>query len=308
MGCGDRRTFFALNRALRVAGRARSHYYTDRSGLVRGRVKAQPAPAVVVNMGQGPGRDFRAACRFAVEDLTISSLPFACLAIETATDFPSIALLRGSALTVRECHGLRTPSRQVFEWVGEVLEESSTSLAELDCIAFGAGPGSFTGVRVAVGLAQSLGYARDLPVCPVSTLAALAAGALRNGSAEAVACCLDAHMGEVYLGMYGRDPDLVVKAWSPDFLGAPADVILPGPRRYLGVGPGWAAYPELADRWQDRLTGLEPDRRPSAVDVAHLARPLFHSGAIVRPADAHPNYLRHRVASVARPVTAGGSD
>lgn len=240
--------------------------------------------------------------------MTIPSTPFTCLAVETATDLPSLALLRNGSLTVRESRGLRAPSRSVFEWVRELLDESSVSLDQLDCIAFGAGPGSFTGVRVAVALAQGLGYARGLPLCPVSTLAALAAGACRRTTADAVACCLDAHMGEVYVGVYRRDAEAGVSALAPDVLAEPDAVSLPGDRVYLGAGPGWSAYPELADRLRGRFTGIELDLLPSAGDVALLARPLFLAGSIVQPADAQPNYLRHRVASVPKSSPAGRND
>lgn len=237
--------------------------------------------------------------------MTITRVPFTCLAIETATDLPSIALLRGDSLVVRESRGLRAPSRGVFEWAREVLAESSVSIHQLDCIAFGAGPGSFTGVRVATALAQGLGYASGVPLCPVSTLAALAAGAFRRSTADAVACCLDAHMGEVYLGVYGRLQGAGVEAVQADALCSPDDVVLPGSRAYLAVGPGWAAYPQLAERFSARLTGLDSELLPSAADVATLARPLFHAGRTVEPANALPNYLRDRVAAVPRVETSG---
>jgi len=252
----------------------------------------------------GPGWGFPRPCRLATEDLTISSAPFACLAIETATELPSLALLRGDSLAVREARGLRAPSRDVFEWARELLDESAIALDELDCIAFGAGPGSFTGVRVAVALAQGLGYARGLPLCPVSTLAALAAGAIRRSGAGAVACCLDAHMGEVYMGAYVPDPDEGVRALCPDALAEPDAVVLPPDWIYRAAGPGWAAYPQLAERLQGRLAGMEADLLPTAADVARLARPAFLAGRVVRPQDAQPNYLRQRVASVARAVVA----
>jgi len=256
----------------------------------------------------GPGQYSRPVYRFAAEDLTISSAPFTCLAIETATDLPSLALLHGNSLTVRESRGLRAPSRSVFEWARELLDESSSSLGELDCIAFGAGPGSFTGVRVAVAMAQGLGYARRLPLCPVSSLAALAAGAFRRTTADTVACCLDAHMGEVYVGAYSRDAVQGVRELGRDVLEAPDSVLLPGDGNYFAAGPGWAAYPQLTDRLRARLTGIEPDLLPSAADVARLAKSRFLAGRIVQPAEAQPNYLRHRVASVAKAMLAGRND
>ena len=233
------------------------------------------------------------------EDLTISSAPFSCLAIETATELPSVALLRGDALAVRQARGMRAPSSAVFEWVRELLEEAHASFSELDCIAFGAGPGSFTGVRVAVALAQGLGYARGLPLCPVSTLAALAAGALEGSAADSAACCLDARMGEVYFGTYRRDRELGVRALAPDRLLNPEAVSLPGEGAFLAVGPGWMAYPQLAARLRTHLRGVDPGQLPSATDVARLARPLFLAGHVVSAAEALPNYLRDRVTSVA---------
>jgi len=192
---------------------------------------------------------------------------------------------------------MRAPSRAVFEWVLELLAETHTTLSELDCIAFGAGPGSFTGSRVAVALAQGLGYARGLPLCPVSSLAALAAGTLRNSVADAVACCLDARMGQVYFGVYCRDTEEGVRALAADALLNPEAVSLPEEGTFLAVGAGWTAYPQIAARLQARILGVEPLHLPSAGDVARLARPRFLSGQVVSPAGALPNYLRERVAS-----------
>ncbi len=196
----------------------------------------------------------------------------------------------------------------MYEWAHELLDASSVSLAELDCLAFGAGPGSFTGVRVAVAVAQGLGYATNRPVCAVSTLAALAAGAFRQTTADAVACCLDAHMGEVYVGVYRRDVEEGVRELRPDVLEAPDAVALPGDWACFAAGPGWAAYPELAARLRSRLTGMGPDLLPSAADVASLAKSRFLAGRMVPPAEARPNYLRHRVATVAKAVPAGRID
>lgn len=190
---------------------------------------------------------------------------------------------------------MRAPSSAVFEWVQELLEEAATSFAALDCIAFGAGPGSFTGVRVAVALAQALGYARGLPLCPVSTLAALAAGALQDTNADLAACCLDARMGEVYFGVYQRDAVDGVRAIAADDLRKPASASLPDHGSVHAVGPGWSAHPDMAERLRSRLVAIDADRLPSAADVARLARPRFLTGRVLSPADALPNYLRDRV-------------
>ena len=193
---------------------------------------------------------------------------------------------------------MRAPSSAVFEWVRELLEETATSLTRLDCIAFGAGPGSFTGVRVAVALAQSLGYACRLPLCPVSTLAALASGALKDTAADMVACCLDARMGEIYFGVYQRDAVDGVRALAADSLLNPAFATLPECGSVHAVGPGWSAHPDMAERLSSRLVTVDADRLPSAADVARLAMPRFLSGRVVSAADALPNYLRDRVTAV----------
>ena len=238
-------------------------------------------------------------------DLTISSAPFTCLAIETATDQASVALLVGGRALVRESRGLRAPSRNVYEWIGELLAEARIGLGALDCVAYGAGPGSFTGTRVGVAVAQGLGFARGLPLCPVSTLAALAEGAFRTTAAPAVACCLDAHMGEVYLGAYRRDPDAGVLPLMTDTLVAPGAVELPDGHAFVAVGPGWLAYPDALTRLGGAMTALDADRLPSAIDVASLAARSFRAGHRGAPAAARPNYLRQRVATVAGTAPAG---
>ena len=229
--------------------------------------------------------------------MTIHSTSFTCLAIETATELPSLALLHGEQFAVREARGLKAPSRGVFEWVSELLDETGTRLQDLDCIAYGVGPGSFTGVRVAVSLAQALGYACSVPLCPVSSLAALAAAALRTSAANAVGCCFDARMGEVYMAAYVRDRDYIVRPVLADQLCNPDAVTLPEGLQYLAAGPGWAAYPAMLERLHDSLQGVAPELLPSARDVLALAQPLFAAGRLVAAVDALPNYLRDRVAS-----------
>ena len=203
--------------------------------------------------------------------------------------------MRHGRLVVREARGMRAPSSAVFEWVRELLEETATSLAELDCIAFGAGPGSFTGVRVAVALAQGLGYARRLPLCPVSTLAALASGALKESTADMAACCLDARMGEVYFGVYERDTLDGVRAVGVDALLKPSSACLPAQGTVYAAGPGWSAHPDMTERLRSRLVAVDPERLPSAGEVACLAMPRFRTGRVVSAAEALPNYLRDRV-------------
>lgn len=222
--------------------------------------------------------------------------PFTCLAVETATEVASVALEHNGQSIQRQARGMVAPSRAIYGWIGELLAEAGLELGALRCIAYGAGPGGFTGVRIATSVAQALGFARNLPVCPVSTLAAMAAGALRAGGAPAVACCQDARMGQVYFAVYRQDPQMGVVALRQDALLNPGDVRLDGLSSPVAVGSAWNAYPELAACLAPAGHLLDIPDLPSARDVAALAGPLYRSGRVVPPEQALPNYLRDQVA------------
>lgn len=223
---------------------------------------------------------------------------FTCLAIETATEVASVALEHNGACLERRARGMAAPSRAIYGWIHELMAEAGLGLDALDCVAFGAGPGGFTGVRVATAVAQALGLAANLPVCPVSTLAALAAGALRSGGGPTVACCQDARMGQVYFALYRQDAQMAVVAIREDALLSPPEVRFEEQAPVTAVGSGWSAYPQLAGRLSGRGRLMELPELPAARDVAALAQPLFLAGRGVRPEHALPNYLRDQVASL----------
>lgn len=222
--------------------------------------------------------------------------PEAILAIETATEQVGVALKSGDRILVREARGMKAPSRLVYTWVAELLGEAGLGPADLGAVVFGAGPGSFTGVRVATAVAQALGFSRDIPVVPVSTLAALARPVLVAERAPVVLAALDARMGEAYLGAYSlAGPEAGIVAVVPEGLvppGHPLDV--PG-EVILAVGQGFAAWPELLAPLRDRLAGVEPDRLPDVRDVLALGLAGLDRGATVPAAEALPNYIRSRV-------------
>lgn len=219
------------------------------------------------------------------------------LAVDTATEACSVALLAGEAVTGRWQLAPRAHTQLLLPMIDAVLAEAGCAWSALDGIAFGRGPGAFVGVRIATACAQALAWAHDLPVAPVSTLAALAAGTGRRHGATRVLAAIDARMGEVYAGAWTLDaggwPDGTVlseRVCTPDALA------LDG--RWFGAGSGFAAYgTALAARVA--LAGSDPQALPHAADVARLGARLLAAGAGVAPAAAQPVYLRDEVAKKA---------
>lgn len=219
------------------------------------------------------------------------------LAIETASDACSCALLVDEKPIERHQIAPRRHAELVLSMVEELLAEAGLELAALDALAFGRGPGSFTGVRIAAGVTQGLAFGADLPVVPVSSLQALAQGAWREGGNGRVLAAFDARMGEVYWGVYEIDANGLMTANIDDLLSAPEAVPLPDGPGWLGAGEGWSAYAgALTTRIGDKLSGTDPDRLARAVDVATLARAVHARGESVSAAQALPVYVRNKVA------------
>lgn len=215
------------------------------------------------------------------------------LALESATESCSVALLAGEAVLARSQMAPREHAALLLPMVQEVLAEAGLTLAGLDAIAFGRGPGSFTGVRIATGVTQGLAFATDLPVLPISTLAALAQGALRELGSQQVAAAIDARMGEVYWGLY-RAQDGVMVPEGEEGVFAPELVPMPAAAGYTGYGSGWATYGAvLAERCG--ITEYQGERFPQAEDLLPLAVAAWQAGLAVGAAEAQPVYLRDKV-------------
>lgn len=213
------------------------------------------------------------------------------LAFETATRRLSVALWQDGALIERAGEIPNGGSGQLLPWVRELLAEAGLTLNQIDGIAFGAGPGGFTGLRLACGVAQGLAFGLDLPVLPVSTLEALA---LASGERDAWVC-LDARMNEVYAAAYRVEGDHVRQLMAPVCLPpavAPAPTFAGG----WGVGDGFAAYGQVLRARKPDLIGLRTDAFPSAAAVLRLAAPAFSRGEAVPALLAQPVYLRDKVA------------
>ncbi|QSA98032.1 tRNA (adenosine(37)-N6)-threonylcarbamoyltransferase complex dimerization subunit type 1 TsaB [Methylococcus sp. EFPC2] len=220
------------------------------------------------------------------------------LALDTATEACSAALLLDGKIFERYQLAPREHNRLILPMIEGLLAEAGKSLASLDALAFGRGPGSFTGVRIATGVAQGLAFGADLQVAPVSTLAALAQEAFDETGDEYAFPCIDARMGEVYWGVYRRSDDGHVELVGEETV-TPADhVSFPDVAKGSGIGSGWATYREmLTDRLGEaRLTGILADRFPRAGCIARLGASLFRKGGAVSAELAQPVYLRDKVA------------
>lgn len=211
------------------------------------------------------------------------------LAIETATPILSVALEVGGRVFERRVEDPAARAEGVLEILRVLLNEAETSLAAMEAIAFGRGPGSFTGLRVAAAIAQGLAYSQGLPVVPISSLAALA----QEAAGDDILAAIDARRDEVYYGFFTRSKNGLVELVGAEALGPPALVRLPEGRVYQGIGSGFDHYPEELHR--DCGLSYEAHKAPSARAVLRLAQAVFERGAWVAAAKALPVYLRDHV-------------
>lgn len=217
------------------------------------------------------------------------------LAIETATEACSVALLHGDALIDRTELAPRRHAELVLPMAEDLLAEAGITRKQLDAIAVGQGPGAFTGVRLAISVAQGLALALDIPVVPVSSLAALAMQAPKNGAS--ILAAIDARREEIYAGVFRSGADGLVEPLDRERVLAASELKLPEAGAWNVLGTGWKVYSDAireclpsAPRWADG------ERYPQACDVARLAAPLFKTGKGVPPEQALPVYLRDKVA------------
>lgn len=227
------------------------------------------------------------------------------LALDTSTEWCSVAVGDGARWHARDEKAGQANSERVLPLVDAVLAEAGWSLRNLDGIAFGAGPGSFTGVRIACGVAQGLALGADLPVVPVPTLAAIAQDVFRARGWDHVLACLDARMREVYVAAYARDGGGWREVAAPAVV-PPAGVVHArslGEGTWRGAGNGFASYPALAAQLD--LAQTATDARPAAQAIGELALPRLAAGEGVAAADALPLYVRHRVALTSAEQEAG---
>jgi len=222
------------------------------------------------------------------------------LAIDTSTDFCSVAASRGEVLVSRHEPAGQRQAEMILGMVEAVLVDARLELSQIDGIAFGAGPGSFTGLRIAAGVTQGLALARGVGVVGVGSLLAIAEQAAEEASDEAavaqIICCIDAHMGEVYHAAYRRAGARWEEVSAPG-LYRPETVPVVSGGEWTGCGDGFAAYREsLAARLGGCVSEIRAGIYPTARAVLKLAMPRFAAGEAMDAAAAVPVYLRDKVA------------
>jgi tRNA threonylcarbamoyladenosine biosynthesis protein TsaB len=214
------------------------------------------------------------------------------LALDTSTEFLSLALQAGEQ-TFTHCQNVgQTASQLILPQIQTLLDEANVKLTDLDGIAFGAGPGSFTGVRIACGVAQGLGFGANLPVVGVNTLMASAEA---SGESKVITC-LDARMGEIYHAAYLKKNNEWVEISATKVCKPEAAPVLEG-SEWVGVGSGWAVYGEvLSEIYAQNLVKTMPEVSPRAEAILKLAQPIFAAGLAKTASEAAPIYIRNRVA------------
>lgn len=222
------------------------------------------------------------------------------LALDTSTEACSVALQLGTEILSLDEVCPQQHSKRVLPMVQQLLSQAGVALKDLDGIVFGRGPGSFTGVRIGVGVAQGLAFGAGLPLYGVSTLAAMAQAAKRLHNADKVVAAIDARMAEVYLGCYQLDANGLMQLLGEEIARKPLELAaadLPqsfGAGQVFGVGTGFQTYPDALTAWQQ--VSISPQILfPSARDMLALSQAAFTNGLFVAPELAEPTYVRDEV-------------
>jgi tRNA threonylcarbamoyladenosine biosynthesis protein TsaB len=216
------------------------------------------------------------------------------LAIETATETVSVALSIDGEVIERYEHAPRQHAELLLPWIEQLLAEAGIGFNALDAIAFSRGPGSFTSLRIGIGVVQGLAWASDLPVIPVSSLAATAQTAFNDGVSSALVA-LDARMNEIFTGMFTANSSGIMMPVVEERVCAPQDVQAPQNADTYGVGIGFERYEKLG-KLSVQLAGVYADIWPKASSLVTLAQDWLLSNAALPAEQAQPVYLRDNVA------------
>ncbi len=218
------------------------------------------------------------------------------LALDTCTECCSAALLYQGSVFEHIEMTQRGHSDLILGMMDVLFEQAGTTVSAIDALAFGRGPGSFTGVRVGVGVAQGIAFARDIPVIPISSLMAVAQGAADELDIDNIAVAMDARMGEVYAASYRRENEIVSLVGVEQV--CPPETFVPeSEQQWTGIGTGWGVYDELLrQNFADNLAQVSVQHYPLATSVLKLAQIEAGAGRLLPAEQAIPVYLRDNVA------------
>jgi tRNA threonylcarbamoyladenosine biosynthesis protein TsaB len=223
------------------------------------------------------------------------------LALDTSTEFLSLALQLGDKTVTHFEKAGNASSELILPQIQALLDSANIKLSDLDGIAFGAGPGAFTGVRIACGVAQGLGFGANIPVVGVNTLLAVA----QASGADKVIVCLDARMGEIYHAAFEKHNNewqetcetKVCKPEAASILASGASPKIVYGKGWVGAGSGWAIYGDiLREIYAENLADVNAEITPTAQAILQLAMPTFAAGLAKPASEAAPIYIRNRVA------------
>jgi len=218
------------------------------------------------------------------------------LAVETATEACSAALMIYGEITEQFSLTANGHSKLILPMIDALMADAGLKPTDLDGLAFGCGPGSFTGVRIATGIIHGIAFALDLPVVPVSNLAAVAQDFFDHNEENLAFVAMDARMNEIYWGVYQRNASGFAELLGKEAVLPASEIEFPGVSG-VGIGSGWKAYhQELLSHLSHRVIGYDADILPRARAVARLGTEGFKLGLAVPVEQAMPVYLRDKVA------------
>lgn len=217
------------------------------------------------------------------------------LCLDTSTESCSAAISIDGKSIKRYQVAPRQHAELILTMVDELLAESAIKLNQLDALAFGRGPGAFTGLRVAAGVTQGLAYSADLPVIAISSLASLAQAYV--GKHPYLFPCFDARMGEIYCGMYQSTDTGVVELINDEQVIKPESIDTAPTSGIYGLGTGWGTYSQILTRQlsAENITGFEAETYPDAENMLPLAIKAYDLKQYTAAAEVRPVYLRNKV-------------
>lgn len=218
------------------------------------------------------------------------------LALDTSTEACSCALSIAGEIRFRSVVMPQKHAELILPMADELLAEAGLSPTQLEGVAFGRGPGSFTGLRIACGVAQGIAFGADIPLAPISSLATLAQAAYLDEGHQRVLTAIDARMQEIYWGIYQLDHQGIMQCQGQEQVCSPETIVKPEGNHWHGVGSGWENYADqLYMQLAQKIQSHQALRYPQANAMIPLAFAAFQTGQVVAAEHALPVYLRNKV-------------